>query len=237
MLILALDTAWRVASAALCRDGAILAYREKDSEMNHSKTILPAIEELLDGQGIGLDQVDVFAATAGPGSFTGLRIGVAAAKGYAWALDKPCAAASTLESAAWAAREYEGLLCAALPARQEELFYAFFENRDGTIRRLTEDRVDRAENIVEEIRRRGDVPWLTGTGAEGLLEWCNGTETQARLAQGCRQNAAAAALCAWQAAQEGRLVNCHELKPSYLRLSQAERMKQNNQNTEGKAEQ
>ncbi len=239
MLILALDTAWRTASAALCRDGEILAYREKDSEMNHSKTILPAAAELLAEQGLELDQADVFAATTGPGSFTGLRIGAAAVKGYAWALDKPCAAVSTLESAAWAAREYEGLLCAALPARQDEFFYAFFENQEGEIRRLTEDKVDRAENIAEEIRRRGGIPWLTGTGAEELLEVCNGGETQVRLAQGCRQNAAAAALCAWRQAQEGKLTDCHGLKPSYLRLSQAERMKQeeiNRQKTEGKAE-
>ncbi|MCI8934744.1 MAG: tRNA (adenosine(37)-N6)-threonylcarbamoyltransferase complex dimerization subunit type 1 TsaB [Clostridiaceae bacterium] len=235
MLILALDTAWRTASAALCQNGKILAYRERDSEMNHSKTILPTAEELLAQQGISLDQTDLFAATAGPGSFTGLRIGVAAIKGYAWALDKPCAAISSLESAAWAAREHEGLLCAAVLARADEFFYAFFENREGRIRRLTEDRADRAQKIAEEIRRRGEIPWLTGTGAEGLLEYCNGLETQVWLAQGCRQNAAAAALCAWQGAQEGRLIDCHELKPSYLRLSQAERMKQNNQDIERKA--
>lgn len=164
-----------------------------------------------------------------------MRIGVAAIKGYAWALDKPCAAISSLESAAWAAREHEGLLCAAVLARADEFFYAFFENREGRIRRLTEDRADRAQKIAEEIRRRGEIPWLTGTGAEGLLEYCNGLETQVWLAQGCRQNAAAAALCAWQGAQEGRLIDCHELKPSYLRLSQAERMKQNNQDIERKA--
>lgn len=235
MLILALDTAWRTASAALCQNGKILAYRERDSEMNHSKTILPTAEELLAQQGISLDQTDLFAATAGPGSFTGLRIGVAAIKGYAWALDKPCAAVSSLESAAWAAREHEGLLCAAVLARADEFFYAFFENREGRIRRLTEDRADRAQKIAEEIRRRGEIPWLTGTGAKELLEYCNGLETQVWLAQGCRQNAAAAALCAWQGAQEGRLIDCHELKPSYLRLSQAERMKQNNQDIERKA--
>ena len=95
MLILALDTTSRVASAALCRDGEIIGYGEKDSQMNHSRTILPVVQHLLEQNGLALSGVDVFAATVGPGSFTGVRIGVAAIKGYAMALNKPCAAVST----------------------------------------------------------------------------------------------------------------------------------------------
>lgn len=226
MLILALDTAWRTASAALLENGQILGYREKDSEMNHSKTILPEVQWLLEDCGRAMEQVDLFAAVAGPGSFTGVRIGTAAVKGYSWALDKPCAGVSTLEAAAWASREYEGLLCAAVPARADEFFYAFFRNEREKITRLTEDRVGKGLEIAEQIRQRGEIPWLTGTGADGLLSFCTGTETLAWMAQGCYQNAAAAALCAWQMAEKGQLTDCHGLKPVYLRLSQAEQMKQ-----------
>ena len=94
------------------------------------------------------------------------------------------------------------------------------------ITRLTEDRVGKGLEIAEQIRQRGEIPWLTGTGADGLLSFCTGTETLAWMAQGCYQNAAAAALCAWQMAEKGQLTDCHGLKPVYLRLSQAEQMKQ-----------
>ena len=127
MLILALDTTSRVASAALCRDGEIIGYGEKDSQMNHSRTILPVVQHLLEQNGLALSGVDVFAATVGPGSFTGVRIGVAAIKGYAMALNKPCAAVSTLESAAWAAKDKKGILCAGVQARQDEFFMLFLK--------------------------------------------------------------------------------------------------------------
>ena len=97
MRILALDTTGRIASAALWQGDRLVDYGEKDSQMNHSRTLLPVVQQLLEKQGLSLDQMDVFAATVGPGSFTGVRIGVAAVKGYAWVTEKTCAPVSTLE--------------------------------------------------------------------------------------------------------------------------------------------
>ena len=227
MLILALDTTSRVASAALCQDGEIIGYGEKDSQMNHSRTILPVAEQLLEQNGLLLPQVDVFASTVGPGSFTGVRIGVAAIKGYALALDRPCAAVSTLESAAWAAREKKGILCAGVQARQDEFFYAFFEN-DGKIRRKTADRVGKAAEILQQLEECSGPVWIAGDGGGLLMEHAARAGLSPFLAEGCRQNAAATALRAFQMAENGELTDCHHLMPSYLRLSQAERMKMQN---------
>ncbi len=228
MLILAMDTTSRIASAALCRDGAVIGYGEKDSQMNHSRTILPVVAQLMEENGCAMGDVDVFAATVGPGSFTGVRIGVAAIKGYAWSTGKPCAAVSTLESAAWAAKGRQGTLCAAVKARQDEFFYGFFRS-DGALHRLKDDGVDRAAVILAQLAQLPQPIYLTGDGADELYGFCAAEgAAQLQLAEGCRQNAAATALCAVQLANAGRLVDCHGLKPSYLRLSQAERMKQNN---------
>ena len=197
-------------------------YGEKDSQMNHSRTLLPVVQQLLEKQGLSLDQMDVFAATIGPGSFTGVRIGVAAVKGYAWVTEKPCVPVSTLESAAFAAPEGEGTLCALVKARQDEFFFALFQGSGRE--RLTEDQVGKAGAIWQQLQA-WPKPWrLTGDGAEEWLALVPEALGQTEQTH-CRQNAAATAQCAARQAQEGKLVDCHTLKPAYLRPSQAERMR------------
>ncbi len=222
MRILALDTTGRIASAALWQGDRLVDYGEKDSQMNHSRTLLPVVQQLLEKQGLSLDQMDVFAATVGPGSFTGVRIGVAAVKGYAWVTEKPCAPVSTLESAAFAAPEGEGTLCALVKARQDEFFFALFQGSGRE--RLTEDQVGKAGAIWQQLQA-WPKPWrLTGDGAEEWLALVPEALGQTEQTH-CRQNAAATAQCAARQAQEGKLVDCHTLKPAYLRPSQAERMR------------
>ena len=166
--------------------------------------------------------MDVFAATVGPGSFTGVRIGVAAVKGYAWVTEKTCAPVSTLESAAFAAPEGEGTLCALVKARQDEFFFALFQGSGRE--RLTEDQVGKAGAIWQQLQA-WPKPWrLTGDGAEEWLALVPEALGQTEQTH-CRQNAAATAQCAARQAQEGKLVDCHTLKPAYLRPSQAERMR------------
>ncbi len=220
MLILALDTTGRVASAALCRDGCVVAHCERDSMMDHSRTILPVCEEMLRGQGLALGDVDLFAATCGPGSYTGIRIGVAAVKGFAFGQDKPCAAVSTLESAAWADRAREGEKLAVVRARPGEYFAARFEQKGGEIRRLTDDGV-LSEAQIAALLARGEAR-LCGSGAREL-QAALGLPQQA---VGAEQSASSAALCAAGKARRGETVSCHDVRPSYLRPTQAERMKQ-----------
>jgi len=197
MLILALDTSGKVASCALLRDGEVISYTEKDSMLDHSSTLLPVCREMLEKSGLGLGDVDVFAATIGPGSFTGVRIGTAAVKGFAWAAEKPCAGVSTLLSAAY---NYGGTgrFCQRLLARQDEYYYAVFEKDQAGVHRLTEDTV--------------------GSGAETQQPGCE-------IVTG-GQNAAGTAMAAYAMAQAGALTDCHSMNPAYLRITQAERMKQ-----------
>jgi len=201
MLILALDTSGRTASCALCRDGTVFAREARDSMLDHSRTLLPACEALLAENGLTPRDIDVFAAVVGPGSFTGVRIGTAAVKGFAWSLDKPCAGVSSLLAMAWGAAE-DGVLCAAIAARPGEHYYALFRRADGTVTRLTEDRPASDADMRADMRARG---------CETLL--CDA------------QDASGAALAAFDAARHGALISCHALAPVYLKIPQAERLR------------
>lgn len=221
MLILALDTTGRVASAALCRDGQLMTRCDRDSMMDHSRTILPVCEQMLREQGLSFADIDLFAATCGPGSYTGIRIGVAAVKGFAFGLNRPCAAVSTLESAAWADRAHQGRKLAAVRARPGEYFAALFEQSGEETLRLTDDSV-RSEEEIRALAEENRPLRLCGSGAAELLAALG----RADEAPGEVQSAASAALCAFDKAQRGQIINGRELTPSYLRPTQAERMKQ-----------
>lgn len=201
MLILSLDTSGKLASCALARDGAVLAQTVQDARLDHSRLLLPLCGRLLEEQGLKLSQIDLFAAVAGPGSFTGVRIGVAAVKGFCWALDKPCVGVSSLEAMAW---EWEGSgpVCCSLYARPGERYYALFQKEKAAVRRLTPDTVGSEEALTGEMAR---------FSCQTRLEDC--------------QRASGAAKAAWAAAREGRTQNCCDILPAYLRVPQAERMR------------
>jgi tRNA threonylcarbamoyladenosine biosynthesis protein TsaB len=201
MLILALDTSGKMASCALLRDGVLLETVAQDSMMDHSRLMLPLCEQLLQKHGLSFADVDVYAAVVGPGSFTGVRIGTAAVKGFAWAQDKPCAGVSSLLAMAFDSEE-DGILCCSLKARPGESFYALFRKEGDTLTRLTEDAVGKDEEMEAAAAMHGATVFL----------------------RDC-QRASGAAKAAWMQAQSGKLQNCHEILPAYLRLSQAERLR------------
>ena len=201
MLILALDTSGSMASCALLRDGALLDQAVQDSKMDHSRLLLPLCKELVEKHQLTLGDVDVYAAVIGPGSFTGIRIGSAAVKGFAWAQDKPCAGVSSLLAMACDS-EAGGTLCCSLKARPGESYFALFRKEGDTVTRLTEDAVGKDEEMEAAA---------SAHGATVFLRDC--------------QRASGAAKAAWLQAQSGTLQNCHEILPAYLRLSQAERMR------------
>ena len=201
MLILALDTSGKMASCALLRDGVLLETVAQDSMMDHSRLMLPLCEQLLQKHGLTFGDIDVYAAVAGPGSFTGVRIGTAAVKGFAWAQDKPCAGVSSLLAMACDSQQ-DGILCCSLKARPGESFYALFRREQGSLLRLTEDAVGKDEEMEAAAATHGATVFL----------------------RDC-QNASGAAKAAWMQAQSGKLQNCHEILPAYLRLSQAERLR------------
>ena len=215
MLILALDTSGKTASCALARDGVLVAEKKQDTNLSHSRALLPLCEQMLSEQNIKLGDVDVFAATAGPGSFTGLRIGIAAVKGFALMLDKPCAAVPTLVSAA-AGVEQEGVICAAVRARPNEYFCAFFTRSAEGLDRLTEDAVMSGEQIKEQTAAYGKKVYLCGENCGELA-----ADNELFIHTGVQQSAGNTALAAFSAEH----IPCHQINPVYMKDSQAERLK------------
>ena len=225
MKILALESSATAASVALCEDEALIAQSFRDTGLTHSQTLLPMTEELLAHCGLTVTDLDLIAVAAGPGSFTGLRIGVATAKGLAWAAQLPCAGCSTLEAMAWNLAGLDGELCAAMDARRHQVYNARFRAENGTITRLTEDRAIALEDPIEELRGTKTTQIVLGDGAQLCCEALTAAGIPARLAPpNLRQQTAwGVARLGLELAKAGRTVPPEELVPVYHRLSQAER--------------
>ena len=224
MLILAFESSAKAASAALVRDGRLLAQTVQVSALTHSRTLLPMAEDLLKNCELKLDAVDLFAVAQGPGSFTGIRIGVSTVKGLSWAADRPCVGVSTLETLAWHGLAAGGLICPVMDARRSQVYNALFEIRDGKPLRLCEDRPVSLEQLADELAARGESPFLLGDGAALTAEYLKKRGLPFRLAPDdlLWQDGWGVAM----AAQDKPPVSGEELLPVYLRLSQAERERQ-----------
>ena len=225
MKIVALETSAVTASAAVTEDERLLAQSFQNSGLTHSATLMPMVSGLLKNTGLTLDEMDVVAVAAGPGSFTGVRIGVAAAKGLAWPGDKPCAPCSTLESMAWQCAHMGGEICAAMDARRNQVYCARFRAEGGTLTRLTPDRAMGLDGLADEVRASGLPQILVGDGAHlvrAALEE-QGLPCSPMPPHLIYQTAWGVARCALRIAREGQLVSAAAMAPSYHRLSQAER--------------
>ena len=162
MKILALESSAAACSAALCEDETLIAQFFQNSGLTHSVTLLPMADDLLRRCGVGLEQVDLIAAAAGPGSFTGLRIGVSAAKGLAWPGNKPCAACSTLESMAWGLAHTGMEICPVMDARRKQVYNARFLGTGEGLERLAPDRAIALEELAAELKKSGKPQILVG---------------------------------------------------------------------------
>ena len=226
MNILALESSATACSVALCRDGALLAQSFQCSGLTHSRTLLPMVNDLLKNCGQALEGVDVIAVAAGPGSFTGLRIGVATAKGLAWAGDKPCAPCSTLESMAWPLSHLEdSLLVCAMDARRKQVYNALFLARGDSLERLTPDRAISLAELGEELKKYQKMKIVVGDGALLCYNTLREEVPDMTLAPVHlrMQSAWGVARAAEELSTAGGLVTAGELAPVYHRLSQAER--------------
>ncbi|MBR0040875.1 MAG: tRNA (adenosine(37)-N6)-threonylcarbamoyltransferase complex dimerization subunit type 1 TsaB [Oscillospiraceae bacterium] len=224
MLILAFESSAKPASAALVRDGKLLAQSLQVSALTHSRTLLPMAEDLLKNTGVSLGEVDAFAVAHGPGSFTGIRIGVSTVKGLCWGAEKPCVGVSTLEAMAWHGLAAGGLICPVMDARRAQVYNALFRIEEGRPVRLCPDRAIALEELAEELRALGESAFLVGDGASPAKEYFDAHAVACRLAPDglVWQDAWGVAM----AAQDKPLISGAELLPVYLRLSQAERERQ-----------
>ncbi len=200
MIILAVDTSGCTASAAVTSDGVLLGSRMIYTQRAHSQILLPMAKALLADTGHTVQDVDLFAAANGPGSYTGLRIGIAAMQALAFAGNKACAGISTLEGLAWNLCGRTGILCACLAARKNLCYCAFFESNGKTVTRLTEDKVTEAGDIAAQIESYREPVMVIGDGIRILREISE--DFLAAPMHLCNQSACGIALAAQQTAPQ-----------------------------------
>lgn len=225
MKILAVESSAGPASCAVYEDGKVLASSYINVKLKHSQTLLPMIDAMLKNSGVGIDDIDMLAVAAGPGSFTGIRIGVAAVKGIAFARGIPCVGVSTLAAMAHmaAAFNFDGIVCPAMDARCTQVYTAMFECRGKTITRLTEDSALMIEELKNQIISTKKSVLFIGDGAllcyNAICQHCSNVYIAPEPFR--FQNAVGVAM---QAANEPeKAVSADRLVPIYLRLPQAER--------------
>ena len=225
MKILALESSAVAASVALCEDETLIAQAFQNTGLTHSQTLLPLAEDLLKNCGLTMADMDLIAVAEGPGSFTGLRIGVAAAKGLAWGGELPCAGCSTLESMAWNLAGFEGEVCVAMDARRKQVYNARFRVDGEQPHRLTPDRAISLEDLIAELQGTETTQIIVGDGAKLCYDALTAAGIPAKLAPPNlrMQSAWGVARLALEKARKGQTITANDLAPVYHRLSQAER--------------
>ncbi|MEG2814553.1 MAG: tRNA (adenosine(37)-N6)-threonylcarbamoyltransferase complex dimerization subunit type 1 TsaB, partial [Oscillospiraceae bacterium] len=171
-----------------------------------------------------LDDIDCFAISAGPGSFTGLRIGIAAIKGLAYALNKPCVSVSTLEALAYNLISIDGVICAAMDARCNQVYTATFSGNDNQILRLTDDQAIKIDDLGQQLKKLNQKVFFVGDGASLCFKKLS-TEIDCRLANETRlfERASSVAFVALEKIKRNETISADDLMPIYLRLPQAQR--------------
>lgn len=232
MLILAFETSAKAASVALTEDQTLLGESYQNTGLTHSQTLLVMAENLLQQCGKTAQEVDAVAVAAGPGSFTGVRIGVAAAKGFAWGRELPCCGVSTLEGMARAMGIYDGYVCPVMDARRSQVYNALFRADCGNLTRIREDRAISLQELGEDLQNLDKPVFLVGDGSK----LCYNTllETVPALVMPpehrMHQRAVGTALAAFDKIRAGERSDGASLTPNYLRLSQAERERMEREN-------
>ena len=227
MKILALETSAKAVSAAVSENGRILASGYQDTGLTHSRTLMPIVEHILKNTDMKLADMDAIAVAVGPGSFTGIRIGVAAAKGLAFSVDKPAVGVSTLAAMARNVAFADGLVVCAMDARRDQVYNANFAAENGTLTRLTPDRAISLADLAEEVRNDPRPITLVGDGAHLVSAYFTEQGLPCRLAPPhlIMENAMSVALEAEDLAARGKLVSAQALEAFYLRPPQADPLK------------
>lgn len=225
MLTLAFETSAKAGSVALLEGRKLLGESYQNTGLTHSQTILAMAQDLIAACGYTPQDVQAVAVAAGPGSFTGVRIGVAAAKGFAWGGELPCYGVSTLEAMALNLGVYEGLVVGTMDARRSQVYTATFRAERGTLTRLTDDRAISLQQLGEELAACTGPIYLVGDGSTLTHSTLVSTVPNLILPPEHRmhQRAAGVGLAAAAMIENGLPGNGAELTPNYLRLSQAER--------------
>lgn len=225
MKLLAVDSTAAPASVAIWEDGRLCGEFFIHTSLTHSVTLMPMCQALLQNTMTDIKEIDAFAVTAGPGSFTGVRIGVAAVKGMAQALDKPCIAVSTLEAMAQNLLGTDCIICAVMDARCKQFYNALFQSKGGVLTRLTQDRALSHVQLAADLKAYQKRIILTGDGSQAAYALLSDEVKNLEFAQPLLryQRAGGVAMAAYRLYMQGEHFTAARLMPFYLRLSQAER--------------
>lgn len=226
MRILAMDTSSNVATVAVLDNGVIIGEYSCNKGKNHSQRLMPMIQTLLDAVGFKASDMDAFAASIGPGSFTGLRIGVTTVKAMAFAAQKPVVSVYTLDALAYNLPSAKALICPVIDARNSQVFTAVYRFASGKLERLTdylgihiEELSDILDNMVGDVIFTGDACNMhKAFFAEKL-----GDRVSIAPPNAAHAKASSVAVIAGELLSEGKLESCYDMVPFYLRKSQAER--------------
>ncbi|MDN5344784.1 MAG: tRNA threonylcarbamoyladenosine biosynthesis protein TsaB [Clostridia bacterium] len=225
MLVLGVDSSTQVAGVALMDDDRLVAELFFNTQKNHSQRLLPMLAAMLREVGVQVADLDGLAVSLGPGSFTGLRIGLATVKGLAHPAQKPVAGIPTLDSLAWNAWEVPGLVCPVLCARRDEVYTALYRWQEGEICRLTPYQALDPHSLVTSLESYTQPVYFLGDGVTSYWEAWQSLGPRARFlpSTGTLPRAAQIARLGWQRLRAGAADDIFQLKPFYLRPSPAER--------------
>ena len=228
MKILAIECSATACSAAVLEDEKIVASGYVNVKLTHSQTLMPMVENILKSAILNIGDIEGFAVSSGPGSFTGIRIGISAIKGLAAPQKKPCVSVSTLHSMALNYRDSDCIVCAVMDARCNQVYNALFDVENGKITRLCEDRALMCDELAENLKNMSQFGnkrvIIVGDGAELFYSFVKEFENVAIAVPERRyQNAVSVGLAALDEFKNGNHQTPEELLPVYLRLPQAER--------------
>jgi tRNA threonylcarbamoyladenosine biosynthesis protein TsaB len=222
LTVLGIDTSGKIASVCLGDEEKIIAQTTILTKLTHSQVILPLVKKVLSDADIKLSDVDVIAVADGPGSYTGLRIGIAAVKAMCFALSKKCIGISTLESLSYNCVLAKGIIIPLMKARADIAYFAAFESDGVKIRRLCEDGVLPVSEIVNIINSYDDVI-LTGDYAAECYENYFSDNENARLAGAAQRLQLASSLCTAAIVRKNELSEPDFLEARYLQITKAEK--------------
>ena len=225
MITLAFDSTAKAASVAVTDGDKLLALYNIDNGLTQSELLLPMAENMLKNLKLTFDDVGLLACAVGPGSFTGVRIGVALVKGIAFGKNIPCVAVSTLDELAENLAGLDGIIVPVMDARRQQVYTATYRGKGGTLDKLTPDRAIAISELADELKEYSEPIYLVGDGYDvarrGLI--AAGVDVKETPKLLITENAYSVALVANRKYEEGKTVSDLEIAPTYLRMPQAER--------------
>lgn len=222
MLICSVDSSAAPASVCLFEDDKLVAEYYLNTGFTHSQTLMAMLESVLKISGKSAEDIDLYAVNSGPGSFTGVRIGVSAVKGMAYAQDKPCVEVSTLESMAYNFLGSHAVICACMDARRRQVYHGLFRVDGNTVERLCDDKAIAVDELLSSLPKDEEII-LVGDGAELVYQSTKIPTVKLAPPNLRYQRASSVALAAVGSYNRGEVTSPSSLMPRYLRLSQAER--------------